>query len=67
MGLQGLGDTERGEGGEGRWKSDMLPLFLFIDSVGVLGSQEKVFLSLTVHNPRGESKDMRERSPLCSM
>lgn len=45
----------------------MLPLFLFIDSVGVLGSQEKVFLSLTVHNPRGESKDMRERSPLCSM
>lgn len=64
MGLQGLGDTERGEGGE---SLTCFHFFLFIDSVGVLGSQEKVFLSLTVHNPRGESKDMRERSPLCSM
>lgn len=33
----------------------------------MLGSQKKVFLSSTVRNPRGESEDMWERSPLCSV
>lgn len=65
MGLQG--DTERGEGGGGGESLTCFHFFLFIDSVGVLGSQEKVFLSLTVHNPHGESEDMWERSPLCSV